>query len=383
MGSEDKTPVKRSSEDVSEPSSKRPKVAAAQILKNFLSLDSYDQDIADDVQSEDMWNEHCTEAKRPPQPRPEEEEEERKEAEKREEELDAELPEEYRRFRPRGYHFNLPPTDRPVRVYADGVFDLFHLGHMKQLEQAKKCFPNVTMIVGVPSDTLTHRYKGLTVLSDEQRCETLRHCKWVDEVVPNAPWSVTQEFIDKHEIDYVAHDDIPYESAGQEDVYKFVKERGMFLVTQRTDGVSTSDIITKIIRDYDQYLMRNFARGVNRKDLNVSWLKKNELELRRHVNAFQESWKTNIENTTRDRLADLLSVVAQIVRPSDYESSFQGGSGSPGLRSPSMFNHVRDWVARKIDSQPASPPQERSESEESSEKKEEKEEKNTPEPKLA
>lgn len=118
----------------------------------------------------------------------------------REKELDEELPVEYRKFRPKGFKFNLPPTDRPIRIYADGVFDLFHLGHMKQLEQCKKSFPNVTLICGVPSDKVTHKLKGLTVLTDKQRCETLTHCRWVDEVIPDAPWTVTPKFLEEHKI---------------------------------------------------------------------------------------------------------------------------------------------------------------------------------------
>lgn len=225
---------------------------------------------------------------------------------------DEEIPGKYRKYRPRGYPLNIPPTDRSVRVYADGVFDLFHLGHMKQLEQCKKSFENVTLICGVPSDKVTHKLKGLTVLTDKQRCESLRHCRWVNEVVEDAPWCVTPEFLEKHKIDYVAHDDIPYLSADSDDIYKPIKEMGKFLATQRTTGISTSDIITKIIKDYDKYLMRNFARGATRQELNVSWLKKNELEFKKHVQDFRSFFKKNQEKLN-DASKDLYFEVREML----------------------------------------------------------------------
>lgn len=230
------------------------------------------------------------------------------EFDKRERELDAELPEELRKFRPRGYKFNLPPKDRPIRIYADGVFDLFHLGHMKQLEQAKKAFPNVTLVCGIPLDAETHKRKGLTVLSDKDRCETLKHCRWVDEVIPNAPWFVTSDFLEKHNIDYVAHDDLPYALAESDDIYEPIKKQGKFLTTQRTEGILTSDIISKIIRDYDKYLMRNFARGATRKELNVSWLKKNELDFKKNIQDFRGYWtknKNNLNNVSKDLYVEI------------------------------------------------------------------------------
>lgn len=60
---------------------------------------------------------------------------------------------------------------------------------------------------------------------------------------------------------------MPHKSLSQ------VKSIGKFKETKRTDGISTSDIIMRIVKDYNQYVMRNLDRGYTRKDLGVSYVK--------------------------------------------------------------------------------------------------------------
>ena len=60
-----------------------------------------------------------------------------------------------------GYH-----PSNPARIYADGVFDMFHIGHMGVLKQARQMFPYTHVIAGVSGDEETIRLKGKIVMNE-------------------------------------------------------------------------------------------------------------------------------------------------------------------------------------------------------------------------
>lgn len=127
---------------------------------------------------------------------------------------------------------------RKIRIYTDGIYDLFHQGHARQMMQAKNIFPNsqVYLIIGACNDEVTHTLKGRTVMTDVERFEAIRHCRYVDEIIRDAPWQITDEFMEEHKIDFVAQDSTPYVTDDCDDLYREIKEKGYFVATERTEG---------------------------------------------------------------------------------------------------------------------------------------------------
>tara|TARA_Y100000389_G_C17020627_1_gene298614 strand:+ start:36 stop:467 length:432 start_codon:yes stop_codon:yes gene_type:complete len=67
--------------------------------------------------------------------------------------------------------------------YTTGVFDLFHVGHVRILKKAKSLCDK--LIVGVSTDTVVKRYKNKKpIIPYSERVEVIKNSKYVDMVVP-------------------------------------------------------------------------------------------------------------------------------------------------------------------------------------------------------
>lgn len=138
---------------------------------------------------------------------------------------------------------------RRIRVYMDGCFDLMHYGHANALRQAKALGDE--LVVGLVNDEVIMTHKGPPVLCMEERLALVSGLKWVDEVITDAPYDITEQFLNRlfHEynIDYVIHGDDPCLLADGTDAYAAAKKAGRYKQIKRTEGVSSTDIVGRIM----------------------------------------------------------------------------------------------------------------------------------------
>lgn len=122
---------------------------------------------------------------------------------------------------------------------------MVHFGHANQLRQTKSM--GGYLVVGVHSDEEITKHKGPPVFSEEERYKIVSAIKWVDEVVKDAPYITTLETLDKYDCDFCVHgSDITLDADGL-DTYRFVKSAGRYQECQRTTGVSTTDLVSRML----------------------------------------------------------------------------------------------------------------------------------------
>ena len=131
-----------------------------------------------------------------------------------------------------------------TRVYVDMVGDLFHAGHVELLRAARRHGDHV--IVGVLSDETAAVYKRTPIMTLAERVAVVEACRYVDEVIPDAPFEVDADFLVEHDITTVVHgDDLSPEAA--EAVYGAALAAGKLTYVPRTSPISTTEVIRRVI----------------------------------------------------------------------------------------------------------------------------------------
>ena len=136
-----------------------------------------------------------------------------------------------------------------TRIYMDGVFDLFHRGHLEAIKKCKEY--GDTLIIGVVSDELCMSYKRKPIINEEDRVEIIKNIRDVDEVIFPCPLIIDELFIKNNNIDIIIH--------GFSDENDLEKQKNFFAVPIKLDKfktikyydkTSTTDIINNIKLNY-------------------------------------------------------------------------------------------------------------------------------------
>lgn len=91
------------------------------------------------------------------------------------------------------------PSSKKIIGYTSGVYDLFHIGHLNLLKNAKGLCDK--LIVGVTVDSLVEYKHKRSVIPFEERIEIVRNIKCVDAAIP-------QEDLDKYKMWEKLHFDV-------------------------------------------------------------------------------------------------------------------------------------------------------------------------------
>jgi len=132
-----------------------------------------------------------------------------------------------------------------IRVWADGCFDATHTGHLRLFKLAKE--QGDYLVVGAHSDEAISLNKGIPLTTQDERYFCIQACRWVGELVRDAPYVTRLETLDLYDIDFCVHGNDLTTAANGVDCYHEVKAAQRYEELPRIDDMSTSTLINNIL----------------------------------------------------------------------------------------------------------------------------------------
>jgi glycerol-3-phosphate cytidylyltransferase len=125
------------------------------------------------------------------------------------------------------------------RIITFGTFDVFHVGHLRIIERARKL--GDYLLVGVSTDALNYAKKGRNPFYNQtERLQIISAIRYVDEVFLEETLELKRHYIQTYKADVLVMGD---DWAGKFDEFKDIC-RVEYL--RRTPSISTTAVIEKI-----------------------------------------------------------------------------------------------------------------------------------------
>jgi ethanolamine-phosphate cytidylyltransferase len=130
-------------------------------------------------------------------------------------------------------------------------------------------------VVGVHSDAEIEASKAIPVMTEEERYGLLEHVRWIDEILHDVPYSPQLATLERARAEFAVHgDDMPTNTDGT-GTYDVLKNAGMLRIVRRTEGVSTTDLVgrlltmTRVRLEEEQLRITGKASDVNPEESNL------------------------------------------------------------------------------------------------------------------
>ena len=134
--------------------------------------------------------------------------------------------------------------------YTTGVFDLFHVGHMRLLKNAKSMCD--WLIVGITIDELVAYKNKRAVIPYEERFEIVSGCRYVDLAVPQQTMDKLDAY-NRYKFDIMFVGDDWYKTNKWEDVENEFKKLDVRIVyfpyTKNTSSTLINETLEKLRSD--------------------------------------------------------------------------------------------------------------------------------------